>query len=264
MFDSESNDTTTIHRERLTTKLYLLILCLSLYSIIIYAMISHGKINITVLNPIESDYTKLFMLHSQSLQCLCNNISVKYKEFLLVHTLFHEVCSSDFVQTKWRDYLFLVDDWSIYHRADVRSRGSIYFSFLSTLCQLSKTTVNNTIVQFLDEIFINTQIISRSELYLRIDSFVSQSQQMITTQFSHSFNLLRDVLNNNALISSYYLNSNWSVDLNTTYTTIPTRTVIMKNGCSCAEHDMTVLNQVEYTMILLILRYSKYLDGMLL
>ncbi|CAF1040384.1 unnamed protein product [Adineta ricciae] len=233
MFDSESNDSRIIHRERLTTKLYLLILCLSLYSIIIYAMITNGKINITVFNPIESDYSKLLMLHSESLQCPCNNISMKYKEFLFVDTLFHEVCSSDFVQTKWRDYLFLTGDWFSYYRADIRSRGSIYFSFLSTLCQLSKTTVNNGIVQFLDEIFINIQIISRSEFYLRIDSFVSQSQQRITTQFSRSFNSLRDVLNNNALISSYYLNSNWSIDLNTTYTTIPTHTVITKNGCSC-------------------------------
>ncbi|CAF1598120.1 unnamed protein product [Adineta ricciae] len=146
-------------------------------------MISNGEIDITVFNPIESDYNKLLMLHSESLKCPCINISVKYKEFLIVDTLFHEVCSSDFVQMKWRDCLSLFDDWFTYYRADIRSRGIIYFSFLSTLWQLSKTTVNNGIVQFLDEIFINIQIIPRSEFYLRIDSFVSQSQQRITTRY---------------------------------------------------------------------------------
>ncbi|UJR20229.1 hypothetical protein I4U23_023360 [Adineta vaga] len=152
-----------------------------------------------LVNPSESDYTKLIRLYSQSVQCPCNNISVKYKHFMTIETTFHQICSSEFVTTAWRDYLFLDKYWYDYARADIRSRGSAYFIFLSTLCRLSQTTVNNAIDQFLNETFINTEITSKSEFRLQIDSIFLQFQEVTTRKFSRSLNVLRDIMNDSLL-----------------------------------------------------------------
>ncbi|CAF0815029.1 unnamed protein product [Adineta ricciae] len=178
-------------------------------------MFSNGTMNITVYNPMESDYKKLMTLYSTSFQCPCNNISVQYKSFLRVDAIFHEICSSDFVQAEWRDYLFDQGNWLDHYRVD--------------------TTVQHAIDQFLNETFINTQLIPRSEFQLRINisNFILQSQQITTAQFSRSVDLLHNVMDGNGLISSYLLNYKWSIDLNRTYTTIPISSVTMKTGCSC-------------------------------
>lgn len=237
VFDSESNDSRTIHRERLTTRWYLFILFLSLYSITIYSMFSTETTNVIISHPNESVYSKYIAVYSTSLQCPCDNISVKYRDFISINTISHAICASYLVRTDWRDYLFVDYNWFLYYRADLRSRGAVYFSFLSTLCQLSETTVKRAIDQFLNETFINTQVISKTEFYLQVDNFISQFKQTTTAQFSRNLNLLRDVMSGNALISSYVLNYDWPIDADRTYTTIPVSPVRMKNGCSCGTRN---------------------------
>ncbi|UJR20167.1 hypothetical protein I4U23_023299 [Adineta vaga] len=175
--------------------------------------------------------------YSKSLQCSCQKASIQYKNFIAITTTFHQICSSEFAGTAWRDYLFLDEYWHNYARADIRSRGSLYFVFLSTLCQLSQTTVKNALDQFLNKTFINTQILSRSEFRLQIDSLFLQFQTQTTSKFSRSLNLLRDIMNDNALVSSCNLNWNWQRDSKRIYTTIPTQPVIMEDGCSCATRN---------------------------
>ncbi|CAF1412710.1 unnamed protein product [Adineta ricciae] len=233
VFDSESNNLETIHRERVITRCYLLTLFLLLYIITICSMISNGTISISLPNPSENDYKTLTIWHSETLECPCRKIAVKYKYFVGISITSHQICSSNFIGTEWRDYLFLYPDWSDYNSADIRSRGSIYFLFLSTLCQLSQTTINNAINAFLNETFISTQIVSNSEFRLQIDTTLFQLQKSTAAEFSQSLNLLRDVMNGNTLVSSYFLNWFWWIDFNRTYTTIPINPVVMKDGCSC-------------------------------
>ncbi|CAF1679117.1 unnamed protein product, partial [Adineta ricciae] len=188
---------------------------------------------ISLPNPSENDYETLTIWHSETLECPCHKIAIEYKHFVDISITSHQICSSDFIGTEWRDYLFLYPDWSDYNSADIRSRGSIYFLFLSTLCQLSQTTINNAINAFLNETFISTQIISNSEFRLRMNTSLSQLQKLTAAKFAQSLNLLRDVMNGNTLVSSYFLNWYWWIDFNRTYTTIPISPVVMKDGCSC-------------------------------
>ncbi|CAF1411290.1 unnamed protein product [Adineta ricciae] len=149
-------------------------------------------------------------------------------------TKFHSICSSDFISEKWRHYLFLDKQWIGYDRRDIRVRGSAYFSFLSSLCQISEITINNSINQFLNDMFINTQIITESQLEIQINSIILQFRNVTLEKFSESFKLLRDIMNGNAFISSYYLNWYWWKDIKHTFVTFPIKSVVMKDECSCA------------------------------
>ncbi|CAF1356750.1 unnamed protein product [Adineta steineri] len=233
LFDSESNNMEIIRLERLTTKLYLLVFSICIYSITIYLLFSDITIDQSFTNPSENDYNNLLISYSKSLDCPCNKISIAYKEFIEINTTFHQICSSDFVNMKWINYLFNEGYWYNYERRDIRERGSAYFLFLSNLCQISQTTINNAIEQFLNERFINTKLISESEFNIQIENIILQFQNVTLTKFSRSLKLLRDIMNGNAFVSSYFLNWYWWRDINSPFTTILISPIIMKNGCSC-------------------------------
>ncbi|CAF1290971.1 unnamed protein product [Adineta ricciae] len=84
------------------------------------------------------------------------------------------------------------------------------------------TSLKNT-EQFLSRTFINTDAIPRSEFYFQVDSIISQFPKLITQRFYRTLSLLRDVLNSNALDSSYFLNWDWQIDVNRTRITTPVR-----------------------------------------
>ena len=113
--------------------------------------------------PSQDEYVKLMNLHSNSLRCPCEHISVKYKQFMMVNNNFHQVCSSDFVKDVWIDYLFGDGLWYNYERSDLRVRGSAYFELLSTLCVISQMTIQNNTEQFLTETFVNGEIMPELE-----------------------------------------------------------------------------------------------------
>ncbi|CAF1424224.1 unnamed protein product [Adineta steineri] len=202
LFDSESNNIETIRLERISTKLYLLVftICISIFS-----------------NPAENDYNNLFISYSKSPDCPCNKISITYKDFIEINTTFYEICSSDFVNIKWINYLFHQGDWYHYERRDIRARGNAYFLFLSNLYEISQVTINNAIEEFLNETFINTELITESEFNIQIENIILQLLNVTLSKFSRSLKLLRDLMNGNAFASSYFSNC----------------PVIMKDGCSC-------------------------------
>ena len=120
-----------------------------------------------------------------------------------------------------------------YERRDIRGRGSAYFVFLSALCNISQTTIHNAINQFLNETFLSTQIISKSEFDAQINNIISQFQNNTLTKFSRSLKLVRDIINGNAFISSFSLNWHWPRELNDLVHPLPINPVIMNDGCSC-------------------------------
>ncbi|CAF4141179.1 unnamed protein product, partial [Adineta steineri] len=220
LFDSESNNIETIRLERIITKLYLLVFSICIYSITIYILFSDITIDQSFTNPSENDYNNLLISYSKSLDCPCNKISIAYKEFIEINTTFHQICSSDFVNMKWINYLF-------------NEGYCAYFLFLSNLCEISQTTINNAIEQFINERFINTKLISETEFNIQIENIILQFQNVTLTKFSRSLKLLRDIMNGNAFVSSYFLNWYWWRERNSTFTTIPISPIIMKDGCSC-------------------------------
>ena len=80
-----------------------------------------------------------------------------------MNTTYHQLCSSDFVQESWILFLFADTEWRVYARADIWVRVGAYFRYLSTNCNLTQATINNTLAEFLDATFIIAQVMSEEE-----------------------------------------------------------------------------------------------------
>ncbi|CAF4358742.1 unnamed protein product, partial [Rotaria sp. Silwood2] len=51
-------------------------------------------------SPTQEQCEKLFERYNQTLQCSCTVLSIPYEKFLQVTSIYHQVCSSDFIQSR--------------------------------------------------------------------------------------------------------------------------------------------------------------------
>ena len=209
LFDSESTDRRTIQRERYITRIYLLLLMISIFVIVLYTVASTETATNVISTPFQTQYATLMALYSDTMQCPCTNISVAYKHFITVNNTFHQVCSSDFVKEDWLKFLFGDSIWASQEKYDLRVRGAAYFRFLSALCKISQTTINNAVNQFLTESFVSAQAISQSEFLIQLDVITQLFKKITPLQFSRILKLFRDITHGNTFISSYLLNWYW-------------------------------------------------------
>ncbi|CAF1279307.1 unnamed protein product [Adineta ricciae] len=240
IFDDGSDDPERIHRQRISTRLYIVGFTVAIYFISVYTIFMSRSEFQFFSNPSENDYNELLASYSDSLKCPCRKTSIEYKSFLKIDTKPHSVCSSDFVHRRWIEYLFNTFHWYSYDRRDIRTRGGAYFVFLSTLCQISQKTIDNAKEQFLDTSFVNTHMISQLDFDIQINNTISQFQNDTLIKFSQSLKFLRDIINGNALISSYSLNWDWFRETNSSYRISSVQPVRTMSGCSCGtQNDCT-------------------------
>ncbi|CAF0758693.1 unnamed protein product [Adineta ricciae] len=234
IFHNKSNDIESIRRQRISTRVYLVIFSMSVYIIAVYFIYSNTTAVQSVQKPSEDEYDKLFMSYASSLDCPCRKISIDYKDFVGITRRFHSVCSSDFtVKSEWRDYLSRRTHADLRDRRDVRGNGQAYFSLLSTLCQIAETAVENANNRFLHSAFINIQLMPKADFQNQIESIFSQFRGITLAKFARTLQLTRDVLNGNAFVSSHSLNWEWWRDLSRDFYTLPARPIVTENGCSC-------------------------------
>lgn len=114
---------------------------------------------ITVYNPSEDIFQKLYAKHSATLQCPCNQIEIPYGTFINLSYTFHPVCSSVFVLKDWIN-LFFRYDMTYYYPFDFRSAAVGHFQLLTSLCAFAHRIVEDSINDFLSSSLLSPQALS--------------------------------------------------------------------------------------------------------
>ncbi|CAF4236054.1 unnamed protein product, partial [Adineta steineri] len=66
--------------------------------------------NKTITSPSQDQYKELQERYPDTLQCFCTEISIPYGELIEITPIYHQVCTSDFVQSWWYQNLIVKDD----------------------------------------------------------------------------------------------------------------------------------------------------------
>jgi hypothetical protein len=182
-----------------------------------------------------SNYKDLLGQSLNSFQCPCSQMSIKYKSFLNIKTRFHQVCSSDFVSERWIKHLY-GDKQPVdrFNSTDFYYSASGQFQLLSSLCELSKETVNSSILQLNANDFINTQLLSPSLFNDRIQTTINEFQLTMPNLFVNTLSLIRETTGANMLMS--VLSTSWifSIPSNITNAWAAHTEPLNYQGCSCA------------------------------
>lgn len=87
----EKNDVQIQRKQVLSTRLYLVLMAISLTIIVLLTMLPQNETKITILNPSIATYDRLESDYLDTLSCSCKNIAIPLKLFLSIQPRFHEV-----------------------------------------------------------------------------------------------------------------------------------------------------------------------------
>ncbi|CAF1129182.1 unnamed protein product [Adineta steineri] len=218
---------------RLSTKLYFLtiIICLIIFSIRISS--EYQPRTIIISNPTKIDFEQLNNKSIDDLYCPCNEISIKYSNFLHLNPTYHEICSSIFASNMWYN---AYEIWNITlpcYYPSFANLASFYFSLLLTFCQSANETISNGLTQFYSSDYITSEVILENQFNNEILSYIELFQTNIQNTFEGQWNLLQSIISNNQIISvrktDFILNG-----MLFNNTLLPYSYIKSYNNCHCA------------------------------
>ena len=134
-------------------------------------------------------YKSLEMKYSKTLRCPCANKTMSYGRITSFSPIFHQVCSSGFVQEPWIKQM--IDSTGKASTSyDWRLKAYKEFQILSDFCYLANKTINVTIDTFLSQFFVASSVMNEVDFEKQFDADVNQVYQSIV----YHFNLMRDII----------------------------------------------------------------------
>ncbi|CAF3615517.1 unnamed protein product [Rotaria socialis] len=190
LYHSQSIDSTTVHREILSTRLFIFLFGVSLTILTIYTSFTPQISVEKIQSPSVSDYERLQIQYSDTLQCQCQFISIPYAIFTHIETSFHQVCSSNFISQEWIDSLFENIDRNLWPM-DMRTTLSAMWQLISTLCQISITFVSDAFHDFEGSQLISSIVLPKDRIQMNIQAAVNETQKRVSNTFLLSLSIIQ-------------------------------------------------------------------------
>ncbi|CAF4331417.1 unnamed protein product [Rotaria sp. Silwood2] len=170
LFRTLNSNENTLYNERLSTRLYLILLNIGIVTIFLYMVLAKQMIMFTINWPSIFDYEKLIIADSDStIDCPCSYIAVEYRSFVTTEASFHQICSSDFVSELWIKQTYPTNLSYIYPM-DIRRSLSAYAQLLRSFCLLSQVIVYDSMVKFGSSSLIAARLMSESSVHIQVNS----------------------------------------------------------------------------------------------
>ena len=203
-------DAKVLRRNRSTTRVYLISLIITSFTILIYTSLKEDTVTVTVNSPSTSSYTRLYIQYPTTLKCPCNQIANKYSKFILqIEPQYHQICSSSFISTEWVETLQAESTlaWSFPYGEDFRGTIRLQFLAMSKFCALSKKILNSSLSVFGQTNFITRYVIPTTEFTFQTEALIEQFKKTIIDQFVQTLKLIQTTNQGNQLATVF--SSNW-------------------------------------------------------
>lgn len=188
----------------ISTRLFIFLVVTSLAILVIYMMQVSNNVTNTMEHPSLTTYLILNAKYGDALICPCTNIAIERHYFLTITPIFHQVCSSDFVEEPWLNYLRSAS--SRYVSTDFRFTGSVLFTILASFCRLANETINDSLPSFYSTQFVSSKVINQKHLNDEIESIIDLYVSTSSNAFAQSFELIRDMTFTDGLVSGLQTN----------------------------------------------------------
>ena len=201
-----STDPHQLRNERISTRLFIVLLVLSLYILLVFIALIDVSQTVYIDSPTITRYRQLYVSHSHTLTCACTQITITYDRFLRIQYTLHQVCTSAFVTNAWIDYLNTYSLSRVTYD-DFRWTGTTTFQGLSSLCELVNRTISVRLTQFYSSRYIGVSVTPFEVFQSEIYSFVSQFRSSMTNKFLLSFSTIGNSTQVNTILSAEQSNA---------------------------------------------------------
>jgi hypothetical protein len=239
-----SNNQQDLRAQRLSTRIFIVSLSLSLTILLIYTSAVDVTKTVTVQAPDFNRYQQLYQQHQQALVCPCKQISINYNTFLNITYSLHQVCSSYYVTDEWISIFIENPNFQYLAAKDFLLTGTQTFQALKALCSLVEQTISISLVQFYATGYVSAVVIPTDLFRSQFETFIQQFISSTTNSFLSSLSLIRDTTQANALLSGYQKNYVFRRNSRTIY--FVATSVTYDAGCTCALSPVCTTQSVIY------------------
>ncbi|CAF4086280.1 unnamed protein product, partial [Adineta steineri] len=191
-----STDEHQLRNQRISTRIFIILLTLSLTALISYISLINVTQTIYINSPTITQFSQLYATYPQTLSCACTQISINYDKFLQVKYKLHQICTSIFVTNYWSSYLYDAYPTGTLYTDDFRAAGPFIFQALTAFCQLSNQTISNHLVQFYSSQYVSAFVTPLQLFQSQTQAFVSQFISSTTNDFLLSISTIRKTTQN--------------------------------------------------------------------
>ncbi|CAF1438830.1 unnamed protein product [Adineta ricciae] len=207
LFQSGIEDESVIQNERRSTHLYLILLVVSFVIIAFYYSLESRENTIIIKSPSFVKYSSL--RKDVSLHCPCTTVAVKYKQFVAIEPVYHELCQSDFISERFFQQLFSLykKTWNNSIQTDFHRIAVFQFKTLRTFCQLTQETITRTVETFLQTEMIQSQLPTQDVFQLHIDLLLADFLEMTPKTFLRTLTFTQDIIAQNLFLTGASITS---------------------------------------------------------
>ena len=233
-----------IKQQRWMTRIHILCLCLGVVILAFYAILSVEKKSIQVNAPAMETamYLQSQSEFNSSLRCPCANINTPIGQLLHIQPIYHQVCSSDFVNRNGDGWIWYLRALLQVHISDIPEHSNDFrkcyqsFYLLANMCDLISKTIATSLQRFEKSQLVTNQLLSLDFFENQVNTIVKEFQTELTSTSLRFFRLTRNVTYMNQYFS--YENADVQIgDLHAVFFTIRSYTGADHNSshtCSCA------------------------------
>ena len=193
-----SEDPYDVKTEFIATRIYLVVLTLSIIIFLIFLSVPMKQYDVIIENPSVDTFEQLYRNYSTQVQCPFRRIIINYGSFLSLTPRYHPVRSSDYLSDEWMHSLTGIPfpDFSQifdyeYKYDDFHHMGASFFSTVKTLCSMAQTTYSNSYLLFEHSALVTDYAMSSTELHIRMNDTLDQFQSNTIKDFKQLFSLIR-------------------------------------------------------------------------
>lgn len=209
------NNETRLHYEIITTRIYILLLIVSIIILIFYTTVSVRPHNIIDKSLTQSKFKSLISNpdYLSTLDCPCQNISISYNSFIFLSPNYHQICSSDFIINNSQWINLINRDLRIlgYRYDDYRRFAASHFRLLFHLCTLAKNTTDDALDVFRSNILVSKRAQSHQAIVEQMNASIKQFISSISQTFTDTIDFNQQIAHGNGFMSS--TGSNWYMKL---------------------------------------------------
>lgn len=234
LFRTEESTEATSRCEILATRIYLISVLLTVLTIGLISGLILRTIDDSEAFPSANRFSKLIQRYPDTLSCPCSRIGIIYKAFTTTQVSFHQVCSSDFVQGSWIEFIFNQTSFSFDEKSDFRRTLPFFWQNIANLCDISIKAWSKAISSFEASYFFSPEAVSKAFVVDKSKAVLDKSILETGRSIVQNLQLFRRMLSGNQLVSAlstnFYLGYPPSID---GYWLKPKMSPRYFNDCSC-------------------------------
>ncbi|UJR12974.1 hypothetical protein I4U23_017150 [Adineta vaga] len=207
LFQSGIKNESVIRNERRSTHLYLILSIISFIIIAFYYSIESRENTIVIKSPSFVKYSSL--PKGVSLQCPCATLAVKYKQFVAIEPVYHELCESDFISERFLQQLLALykKTWNNSIQTDFHRIAIFQFKTLGIFCQLIQETIKHAVETFLQTDFIQSHLLAQDFFQNHIELLLRDFVALTPKTFLRTLTFIQDITAQNLFMTGASITS---------------------------------------------------------